>query len=46
MGRGTAFGQGTGCRAGPGDISRDEYREQATYAFNQVLQEVLNPPEE
>ena len=29
-----------------GDISRDEYREQATYAFNQVLQEVLNPPEE
>ena len=29
-----------------GDITRDEYREQATYAFNQVLQEVLNPPEE
>ena len=29
-----------------GDITRDEYREQATYAFNRVLQEVLNPPEE
>ena len=29
-----------------GDITRDEYRDQATYAFNQVLQEVLNPPEE
>lgn len=29
-----------------GDITRGEYREQATYAFNQVLQEVLNPPEE
>ena len=29
-----------------GDITHDEYREQATYAFNQVLQEVLNPPEE
>ena len=29
-----------------GDITRDEYGGQATYAFNQVLQEVLNPPEE
>ena len=29
-----------------GDISRSEYQEQATYAFNQVLQEVLNPSEE
>ena len=29
-----------------GDIAQDEYREQATYAFNQVLQEVLNPLEE
>ena len=29
-----------------GDITQDEYREQATYAFNQVLQEVLNPPED
>lgn len=29
-----------------GDITRTEYQEQATYAFNQVLQEVLNPPEE
>ena len=28
-----------------GDITRNEYREQATYAFNQVLQEVLNPQE-
>ena len=29
-----------------GDITRAEYQDQATYAFNQVLQEVLNPPEE
>ena len=29
-----------------GDITRVEYQDQATYAFNQVLQEVLNPPEE
>ena len=29
-----------------GDITRDEYREHATYAFSQVLQEVLNSPEE
>ena len=29
-----------------GDISRSEYKEQANYAFNQVLQEVLNPSEE
>ena len=26
-----------------GDITRVEYQDQATYAFNQVLQEVLNP---
>ena len=26
-----------------GDISRQEYREQATYNFNQVLQEILSP---
>ena len=29
-----------------GDITRDEYQEQATYAFNRVLQQVLGPPEE
>ena len=29
-----------------GDVSREEYREQATYAFNQVLQEILNPSED
>ena len=29
-----------------GDISRGEYQDQATYAFNHVLQEILNPPEE
>ena len=29
-----------------GDITRAEYQDQATYAFNQVLQEVLNPQEE
>ena len=29
-----------------GDITRTEYQAQATYTFNQVLQEVLNPPEE
>ena len=28
-----------------GDIDQEEYREQATYAFNRVLQEVLNPTE-
>ena len=29
-----------------GDISRSEYQDQATYTFNQVLQQVLNPTEE
>lgn len=29
-----------------GDITRSEYQDQATYAFNQVLQEVLSPREE
>ena len=29
-----------------GDITRDEYRQQATYVFNQALQEALNPREE
>jgi len=28
-----------------GDIDLNEYRNDATYAFNQVLQEVLSPPE-
>lgn len=29
-----------------GDITRSEYQDQATYTFNQVLQQVLNPLEE
>ncbi|MCY4623954.1 MAG: DEAD/DEAH box helicase [Chloroflexi bacterium] len=29
-----------------GDVSREEYREQATYAFNQLLQGILNPSED
>ena len=29
-----------------GDITQGEYRDQATYAFNRVLQEILNPREE
>ena len=29
-----------------GDITRSEYQEQATYTFNEVLQQVLNPSEE
>ena len=29
-----------------GDISIDEYREKATYAFNRVLVEILNPDRE
>ncbi len=29
-----------------GDITRSEYQEQATYAFSQVLHQILNPSEE
>ena len=29
-----------------GDMTRSEYKEQATYAFSQVLRQVLNPSEE
>ena len=29
-----------------GDITHREYQDQATYAFNQALHQVLNPPEE